>query len=376
MRKKFFYLFTLLFLIFNFTLNASEAKEEYISGKIINLISVEKPTTEDESVKEIQKYNVKLLEGNDKNEIIEVDLPIYKNTEYNIGAEVGDKVVIYKSFQNYENNESKIEYYISDIDKRTDIYIMLGIFGVLILAIAKKNGIKAMVALVTTIFFIVFIFIPAIQKGNSPIFFAVLTCIFSSLITISFTMGINKKFLVALLGTISGVVISGLLSYIFTYKMRINGYLDSDILASAYLFKNINLKELIPAGVIIGSLGAVMDVAVSITSAINELYETNEKLTKKSIFKSALNIGNDIIGTMINTLILAYIASSLFTLLLIYIQANDYPAIRILNYQDIAVEIMRSVCGSIGILIAIPITAFIGSNLFSYKNSMSSPKSK
>ena len=81
MRKKFFYLFTLLFLIFNFTLNASEAKEEYISGKIINLISVEKPTTEDESVKEIQKYNVKLLEGNDKNEIIEVDLPIYKNTE-------------------------------------------------------------------------------------------------------------------------------------------------------------------------------------------------------------------------------------------------------------------------------------------------------
>ena len=119
-----------------------------------------------------------------------------------------------------------------------------------------------------------------------------------------------------------------------------------------------------------------MDVAVSITSAINELYETNEKLTKKSIFKSALNIGNDIIGTMINTLILAYIASSLFTLLLIYIQANDYPAIRILNYQDIAVEIMRSVCGSIGILIAIPITAFIGSNLFSYKNSMSSPSSK
>jgi len=77
---------------------------------------------------------------------------------------------------------------------------------------------------------------------------------------------------------------------------------------SSYLFKNINLKELIPAGVIIGSLGAVMDVAVSITSAINELYETNEKLTKKSIFKSALNIGNDIIGTMINTLILAYIA--------------------------------------------------------------------
>ena len=124
----------------------------------------------------------------------------------------------------------------------------------------------------------------------------------------------NKKFVVALLGVTSGVLIAGILSYIFTYRMRLNGFLDSDLLASAYLLKNVKIKELIPAGVIIGSLGAVMDVAVSITSSIKWINTENRSkiCLKKSMFKSAINIGNDIIGTMINTLILAYIASSIF----------------------------------------------------------------
>ena len=149
--------------------------------------------------------------------------------------------------------------------------------------------------------------------------------------------------------------------------MRLNGYLDPELLSSASILKNINLKEVIPAGVIIGSLGAVMDVAVSIASSINELHETDPDMSQKSMFKSVINIGTDIIGTMINTLILAYIASSVFTLLLVYAQAGEYPMARLLNFQDIAVEIMRSVCGSIGILISVPLTAYIGTLIYKQK---------
>ena len=256
----------------------------------------------------------------------------------------------------------QLQYYISDVDKRVELYIMGIAFIALVLLIARKNGVKALFALIVTIAFIIKIFIPAIYSGYSPILFAIITAVFSSLVTIYFTVGMNKKFVVALLG-----VTSGILSYIFTYTMRLNGFLDSDLLSCAYLLKKIKIKELIPAGVIIGSLGAVMDVAVSITSSINELHEANPNISKKSMFKSAINIGNDIIGTMINTLILAYIASSIFTLLLIYIQANEYPLIRILNFQDIAVEIMRSICGSIGILIAVPLTAYIGTLIYKKK---------
>ena len=366
MKKFFVFMIFLLCSVITFpdevATNKSETKEEYLSGKIIALVSEE--NSDEEGVAKLQKFNVKLLEGADKGEIVEIDLPIYKDDEYNINAKVGDRVVVYKTFDNYGSDEMQLQYYISDVDKRIELYIIGIGFIVLVLLIARKNGLKALFALIVTIAFIIKIFIPAIYDGYSPIFFAIITTIFSSLVTIYFTVGMNKKFVVALLGVTSGVLIAGILSYLFTYRMRLNGFLDSDLLASAYLLKNIKIKELIPAGVIIGSLGAVMDVAVSITSSINELHETDPNMSKKSMFKSAINIGNDIIGTMINTLILAYIASSIFTLLLIYIQANEYPLIRILNFQDIAVEIMRSICGSIGILIAVPLTAYIGTVIY------------
>lgn len=361
--KKF--LVFVIFLLSSIIAFSEDTKEEYLSGKIIALVSEE--NSNEESVAKLQKFNVKLLEGSDKGEVVEIDLPIYKDDEYNINAKVGDRVVVYKTFDNYGNDEMQMQYYISDVDKRIELYIMGIGFVALVLLIARKNGLKALFALIVTIAFIIQIFIPAIYKGYSPILFAIITAIFSSLVTIYFTVGINKKFFIALLGVTGGVLIAGILSYIFTYRMRLNGFLDSDLLASAYLLKNIKIKEIIPAGVIIGSLGAVMDVAVSITSSINELHETNPNMSKKSMFKSTINIGNDIIGTMINTLILAYIASSIFTLLLIYIQANEYPLIRILNFQDIAVEIMRSICGSVGILISVPLTAYIGTMVYKKK---------
>ena len=253
------------------------------------------------------------------------------------------------------------------LQKRMEIYIMGIIFVALVLVIAKKNGLKALFALIVTVAFIVKVFIPAVFNGYSPILFAVITAIFSSLVTIYYTVGMNKKFFVSLFGVIGGVVVAGMLSYIFTYRMRLNGYLDPELLASASILKNINLKEVIPAGVIIGSLGAVMDVAVSIASSINELHITDPNMSQKAMFKSVINIGTDIIGPMINTLILAYIASSVFTLLLVYAQAGEYPIIRLLNFQDIAVEIMRSVCGSIGILISVPLTAYIGTLIYKQK---------
>ena len=361
--KKFFVL--IIFLLSSVLIFAEGTKEEYLSGKIIELVSEEK--SDEEGIAKLQKFNVKLLEGVDKGEIVEIDFPIYIAKEYNIDVKVGDRVVVYKTFDNYGNDEMQLQYYISDVDKRIELYIMGIGFIVLVLLIARKNGLKALFALIVTIAFIIKIFIPAIYSGYSPILFAIITAVFSSLVTIYFTVGMNKKFVVALLGVTSGLLIAGILSYIFTYRMRLNGYLDPELLSSASILKNINLKEVIPAGVIIGSLGAVMDVAVSIASSINELHETDPNMSKKSMFKSAINIGHDIIGTMINTLILAYIASSIFTLLLIYIQANEYPLIRILNFQDIAVEIMRSVCGSIGILVCVPLTAYIGTLIYKQK---------
>ena len=137
MKKIILFLFLLFFNVVLSEELPKTTKEEYLSGKIIQLIS-EDNSSQEEGVIKTENYNVKLLEGNDKGELIEVALPIYKNEEYNLNVKVGDRVVIYKTSENFENNENKIEYYISDVDKRTDLYIMSVIFIGLILLIAKK----------------------------------------------------------------------------------------------------------------------------------------------------------------------------------------------------------------------------------------------
>ena len=112
------------------TTDKNGTKEEYLSGKIIALVTEEK--SDEEDVAKLQKFNVKLLEGDDKGEVVDIDLLIYKDNEYNINAKVGDRVAVYKTFDNYDNNEMQLQYYISDVDKRVELYIMGIVFIVLV----------------------------------------------------------------------------------------------------------------------------------------------------------------------------------------------------------------------------------------------------
>ena len=154
--KRFFVL--IIFLLSSIIVFSDETKEEYLSGKIISLISEEK--SDQDGIAKLQKFNVTLLEGVDKGEIVEVSLPVYMDEEYNVNAKVGDRVVVYKTFDNYGNDEMQLQYYISDVDKRIELYIMGISFVVLVLLIARKNGLKALFALIVTVAFIIQVFIP------------------------------------------------------------------------------------------------------------------------------------------------------------------------------------------------------------------------
>ena len=156
--------------------------------------------------------------------------------------------------------------------------------------------------------------------------------------------------------------------------MGLTGYSTVDAVGYVGILGNIKVKELISAGIILGSMGAVMDVAMSISSSLTELKEKNPNLLPKEIFTSGINIGRDIVGTMINTLILAYIGSSLFDILIISIHINELPVARLFNFEFIAVEILKSFSGSIGILVAIPITAYLSSYIGAEKNILEDKK--
>ena len=175
--------------------------------------------------------------------------------------------------------------------------------------------------------------------------------------------GITKKSVAAMLGTVIGVVFSGAFALIFGQVTSITGYNVSDIEALNYVGQNTKIKigELLFAGIIISALGAVMDVGMSIASTIQEIYETDKTLSMKRLFVSGINVGRDMMGTMTNTLIFAYVGGAMTTLVINY--AYDLSYRQLANSYVIGIEIMQGLSGSLGVVLTVPITALIASFL-------------
>jgi len=330
------------------------AKETYIKGKIISILKEEK-LVDDEYLSSVTDFRVKIMEGKDKGKILTISHPTYREKQYNLTFKPNMDVVIY---------EDGGENYIVERDKRTSLYFLISLFLGLTILIARKQGLKAIISLGITGFLIFKFMIPGIILGFSPIMISIIILSISSVVTIFFMTGFNSKGVIAILGTLGGVIFAGILSIFFSKTMGFTGYTTMESINYASLMKNIDLKELISAGVIIGSAGAVMDVSMSISSALSEIKVHRPNITSLELYGSGMRIGRDIIGTMINTLILAYIGGSLFTIMILTIQQNDFPSIRILNFEFVGVEFLRAFCGSIGILIAVPFTSFLASKIY------------
>jgi len=169
--------------------------------------------------------------------------------------------------------------------------------------------------------------------------------------------GTNYKSYSAMIGTLGGVFVAGTLSVLCVAVMRLSGLVEQESIYLQSISEQIDLRGILVCGIIIGALGAVMDVSISIASSITEVKGANPTLRLKALYQSGINIGSDIIGTMTNTLILAYSGSSLTVMLLLVAQRSDFPLIRVMNFDFIASEVLRALAGSIGMLTAIPITA-------------------
>ena len=186
--------------------------------------------------------------------------------------------------------------------------------------------------------------------------------ILTSAIVISLTFiiigGLKKKTFTAALGTIGGVVLAGLVALLFNNWAKLSGWQEEAVfLSTSTEGINFNFRELLFAGIVIAALGACMDVGMSIASALDELKIQNPNMTWKELFKSGMNIGRDVIGTMTNTLILAYVGGTL-NLILVFV-AMDFSLTDIINKEIIATDIMSALAGSMGVVFTIPVTAIV-----------------
>ncbi len=274
----------------------------------------------------------------------------------------GDRIVLQYS----ENGigEDSIHWLFNQYNRLPQLSLLIGIFLLLIVLISRKKSLLTILSLGTSCLAIFLFYLPGIMNRKNIYLITLVTSVFIITTSLVLIGGPSKKTLCSIIGNVGGVLISGGLAFLFIRILGISGVLNEDYLFLTYLSegKPLDLRALIWSGITIGSLGAIMDVAMTIASALNELAENIEERSFRQFFKSGMNIGRDAIGTMVNTLILAYIGSSLAIVILL--SAYQSNLLHLLNLEMILAEVLQAIAGSIGILAAVPLTVIVSSLIF------------
>ena len=311
-----------------------------------------------------QHLKVEILDGNHKGEILTIRHTIERIMPGYYIFKPGDKLLIRATEESSGTLETvKIQEKVRD----TQVYLIVGLFVVLLLIIGGFNGLKTLLSLIIAVAMIFFGYIPLIIRGVNPILASLGISIPVVIITLVIISGRNIKTLVAIIGTSLGVIISGILAFIFGNFAHLTGLADDSSISLAYIpqFRNLDYKGILFGTILIGAIGAIMDVAISIASALYEISTLDKNITGKNMIISGMNIGKDMMGSMSNTLILAYVGTTLHLIILFIVYKIRF--IEIINLDSIATEIIRAMAGSIGLIITIPVTVVIGTAIYKSK---------
>lgn len=309
-----------------------------------------------------QQLQLEILTGPYKGAVLEA--ANYLTAYANVDCSLGTRVIV-----RLDLDDSGAPYVISipNYDRGPVLAGMIAVFALLLVVIGGKKGIMALLGLAYTLAGIWLLLIPMVLRGAPPILSAVAIAALTAAASLLMLTGFTRKTLCAGLGCVCGVAAAGLFAWIVGQITPISGFNMSeaeDLVLRAY-DSPLEIRGLLVSGILIAALGAVMDVAMSISSACSELRAVNPGLTAGELFRSGMNIGRDAMGTMANTLILAF-AGAAFNMLLLF-QVYGYPLIQIINSDSMAIELIQSVAGSVGIILTVPLVSLFASVLLTAK---------
>ena len=306
-------------------------------------------------------YKAELLSGIDKGTVVSGVQNInsyFKVTPKEVA--IGDKIIMYQMPSDQFSADWVYGEYM-----RTDGLIVLGvIFALLLLLFGRLKGLQTLLSMSFTVLAIFLVFIPAILSGYNVYLWTMIVCLFVTIMSLTIVSGVNMKTLAASIGCLFGIAFSAILVLITDHFLKLTGVVDED---SIYLLlmnpdHPIDLKSIFFGAIVIGCMGALLDVSMSISAALYEIKEKYAANTFSQIVSSGMTIGRDTIGTMANTLILAYIGSSL-SIVLLLITYNP-SMLDLLNREMVVIEIMQALIGSLGILLTVPLTSIASGLLF------------
>ncbi|MBL7022113.1 YibE/F family protein [Patescibacteria group bacterium] len=358
------YIFILLFLL-PFVAHAQPFVDDFFEPEIFKAKIVEVVHEEDKSLEgglSIVQQNL-LLEGIEG---------AWNNKEFNINTindieainsyqfEVGDKVIVSYDID-FDGNNS---FYIIDSVRHGALLYIFLLFIIAVLLVGRWKGLRSLLSLLFSFLIIFYFIIPNIFNGSNPVWIALLGGLFISPFIIYFTEGWNNKSHASLISIYISLLITGLLSWFFIKFSSLSG-VSEELMFLVGNSSVVDFKGLLLAGIIIGSLGVLDDLVISQVSVVKEIIGLDNSLSKKEIYTKAKRVGVSHLGSMTNTLFLAYAGVSLPLLLLFYIQQPPLMTIgEVLNSELIATEIIRTLVGSIGLVLAMPISTILAIKFF------------
>ncbi len=342
------------------TYDASGVGISYETARVLEVIADN--TAPDENTENVrrgsQELRIEILSGSHKGEIVGVTN--YLSAFYNVYVQAGDRISI--SVNTISDGQYSVSVY--NYARSGWIWGFAALFALVLIAVGGKQGLKAILGLAVTVFCVIFLLVPLLVQRGWPAVPTTLAII-AYTIFVSFVIlgGVQTKTMVAALGSFLGVLSAGFLAWAACKVIHISG-MNMDEAESLLLTacdNGLKIKGLLICGILIAAEGAVMDIAMSISSAVCELHAVNPQLSARELFRSGMNIGRDAMGTMANTLVLAFAGTSLNMMIFIY--SYDVSYTQLMNTDFVAIEIVRSLAGSIGIVLTVPLVAFISARL-------------
>ncbi len=249
----------------------------------------------------------------------------------------------------------ELTYMLYDYDRTTILWGLAAGFVIIVLLVGGFRAIRALLSLVAVMGVVLYVFLPLMANGYSPVTWGIGIAIVLLALAMGITHGLNRVTLTAFLGTSIAVIVTGAIAFVSVKLSRFTGLGTEESFALQVIGTQIDLPQLLLAGIVIGILGVLDDVSITQASLVAELKKAGRE--GKELFTSAMKVGRDHIGALINTLVLAYAGASLP--LFILLSTYEEPLGAILSIELVAAEIMRSLIGSMGLVIAVPITTFL-----------------
>lgn len=333
----------------------SASNSSFFKAKIVQVSSTKEEIAEDGTKTYIQTVELKGLENPWKDQLITVD-----NSEFNtLGPKSYQKGDVMLMVDN-KDDSGKDHFVIADFVRETPLYILGFIFIALVALIGKKKGLMALLSLILSFLVIVYFMIPQIANGADPVLISAIGAIIITIITLYLTYGFNYFSHLGAISVIASLLITVIMSQFFSDLTKLTGKAEESVTYLTQLLgPNFNARGLLLAGFIIGALGILDDVIINQLSLIEELHKADKNLSSLELFKRGLKVGVDHISAIVNTLFLAYTGASLPLLLLFVADKSvQYSFTSVINMEIITTEIVRTLTGSIGIVLSVPISTF------------------